>query len=65
MISSLLLGSACLPNSSRVKRGSGFNPVAPTFMPFGRYADVGSQRIESSHPGLPLHGWFVSPLRLL
>jgi hypothetical protein len=63
MISSSFLGSACLPSPSRVKRGSGFNPSAPTFTPFGRYADVSSQKIQSSHPGVRLHGEFVKSLR--
>ena len=52
-----------ISSSSRVKRGSGFNPVTPTFASFGRYADVGSERIESSHPGLRLHGLSASSPR--
>jgi len=62
--SSSYRGSACSPSSSCVKRGSGFNPVTPTFVSFGRYADVGSERIEGSHPGLRLHGLSVPPQRL-
>jgi len=64
MISSSYCGSACSPSPSRVKRGSGFNPVTPTFASFGRYADVGSEGIESSHPGLRLHGLSGPPQML-
>ena len=63
MSSSSLPGSTCLPTSSRVKHGSGFNPVTSTFTPFGRYVDVGSHKIKSSHPGLRLHGWSTSSPR--
>jgi len=62
--SSLTRSSARSPSSSCVKRVSGFNPVTPTFASFGRYADVGSERIESSHPDLRLHGLFLPPQRL-
>ena len=59
MISSSPRGSACSPSSSHVKRGSGSNPITPTFAPFGRYAHVGCERIENTHPGLRLHGLSV------
>ena len=58
MTSSLFLGSACSPSLPRVEYGSGFNTATPTFTPFGRYADIGSQRIRNSHTGVRLHGWF-------
>lgn len=64
MISSSSLGSARSASTSCAKRGSGFNPVTPTFASFGRYADVGSERIEGSHPGLRLHGLPVPPQRI-
>lgn len=51
------------PSLSCMKRGPGFNPVTPTFASFGKYADVGSERIEGSHPGLRLHGLSVPPQR--
>jgi len=62
--SSSYRGSACSPGSSCVKRGSGLNPFTPTFASFGRYADVGTEMIEGSHPGLRLHGSPVPSQRL-
>ncbi|KAF9654316.1 hypothetical protein BDM02DRAFT_92140 [Thelephora ganbajun] len=63
MISSSFPGGAYSPSSSRLKYGSGSNTATQTFMPFGRYADVGSHKIKNSHPGLRLHSWFFSSPR--
>ena len=49
-------GSVSSSGSSRVKARSGSNSVPQTFKPFGRYVDVGSQKIKSTRPGIRLHG---------
>ena len=61
MISSLFPGSARSQSSPHTKQDSGSIPATSSFTPFGRYAEVGPHKIESSHPGLLVHGWFVSP----
>lgn len=60
MLSSSFLGCVGSSSSSRVKLGPASTSAPKTFAPFGKYADVGSQKIKTSHPGLRLHGWIPS-----
>ena len=64
MISASWLGSASLP-APRVKPGfrffPEFNPFKQKFAPPERYADVGSQKIISTHPGIRLHSESIPP----
>ena len=59
MISSSFRGRA---SSSRTKSCSGSVFVPQTFMPFGRYAEVGSQKIKDSQVGARLHGKYFFSL---
>lgn len=64
MLRSSFPGSVSSSGPSRVKAGSGPNSVPQTFKPFGRYAEVGSQKIKSTRPGIRLHVGSASTLFL-